>query len=116
MDTYFIDGLRVTEEDGIFSVDDDEAEFWTVYQRDSDGFANAMFDLLFKPEAEALVELLEERDALVHDAERQILINAKLLKEIIELRKNIIEEPSNGCRRRSSSPRRSTHFRRTSKS
>ncbi|WP_392586893.1 hypothetical protein AB3M75_20050 [Serratia ureilytica] len=64
MNKYFIDGLRETEEEGIFPVDDDEAEFWTVYRRDHDGFGMAMFDLCIKEEAEKLVQVLEERDAL----------------------------------------------------
>lgn len=70
MNTYFVDGLRETEEDGIFSVDDDEAEFWTVYRRDHDGCGMAMFDLLFKEEAETLVQVLEERDGLLLEIAR----------------------------------------------
>lgn len=65
MSKYFVEGLRETEEDGIFFVDDDEAEFWTVYRRDHDGFGMAMFDLCIKEEAEKLVHVLEERDALL---------------------------------------------------
>jgi hypothetical protein len=77
MSKYFIDGLRETEEDGIFSVDDDEAEFWTVCRRDHDGFGMAMFDLCIKEEAEKLVQVLEERDALLlENAAMQKIINS----------------------------------------
>lgn len=85
MDAYFIDGLRETEEDGIFRVDDDEAEFWTVYRRDHDGCGMAMFDLLFKEEAEKLVQMLEERDTLLAAQQRLLQPVDELVMQIRRL-------------------------------
>lgn len=46
-------------------VDDEHAEFWTLYERDSEGLSEAIIDCLSRKEAETAMAVYVERDQLI---------------------------------------------------
>lgn len=63
MDKYYVSGCK-GQDDDIVTCDDSEAEFWTLYQRMSDGTSQGIIDLKFREDAAASMKVYVERDAL----------------------------------------------------
>lgn len=63
MDKYYVSGCK-GQDDDIVTCDDSEAEFWTIYQRDSMGLSQGLVDFTFMEDAEAAMKVYVERDAL----------------------------------------------------
>lgn len=63
MSNYYVSGCK-GQDDDIVTCDDSEAEFWTIYRRDSMGFSQGLVDFTFREDAEAAMKVYEEREAL----------------------------------------------------
>jgi chromosome segregation ATPase len=63
MSNYYVSGCK-GQDDDIVTCDDSEAEFWTIYRRDSMGLSQGLVDFTFREDAEAAMKVYEEREAL----------------------------------------------------
>lgn len=63
MEKYYVSGC-VDNGIDIETVEDDVAEFWTLYERDAKGLSQGIVDLRFREDAEAVMAVYVERDAL----------------------------------------------------
>ncbi|MDF7627671.1 hypothetical protein PUG46_00140 [Erwiniaceae bacterium L1_55_4] len=63
MEKYYVSGCK-GQDDDIVTCADDEAEFWTLYQRMEDGTSQGIIDLMFREDAEVAMAAYAERDTL----------------------------------------------------
>lgn len=63
MSNHYVSGCK-GQDDDIVTCDDSEAEFWTIYRRDSMGLSQGLVDFTFREDAEAAMKVYEEREAL----------------------------------------------------
>lgn len=63
MTEYYVSGC-VDNGIDIETVEDDVAEFWTLYERDKDGLSQGIVDLRFREDAEAVMAVYIKRDQL----------------------------------------------------
>ncbi|MBM7346208.1 hypothetical protein [Pantoea coffeiphila] len=67
MEKYYVHGCR-SNGDEIERCEDSEAQFWTLYARDSEGLSEGIIDCVFREDAEAAMAVYAERDRLNADA------------------------------------------------
>ena len=63
MSEYYVSGCK-SHDDDIVTCDDSEAQFWTIYKRDSNGLSQGIVDFTMREDANAAMEVYAERDAL----------------------------------------------------
>lgn len=91
MDKYYVSGCK-GQDDDIVTCDDSEAEFWTIYQRMSDGTSQGIIDLKFREDAAASMKVYVERDALQQKLDAVLAENVELKERETRLLKNIHED------------------------
>lgn len=64
-DKYYVHGCRNNGEEGeIECCEDSKAQFWTLYERDSEGLSQGIIDCVFREDAVAAMSVYVERDRL----------------------------------------------------
>lgn len=71
---YLISGCIVDSSASVSRVDDDAAEFWTLYERDTDGLSQALCDFTDKGSAERAKQAFTERDILKRFVEQECFV------------------------------------------
>ncbi|PRD13126.1 hypothetical protein [Pantoea coffeiphila] len=78
MEKYYVHGCR-SNGDEIERCEDSEAQFWTLYARDSEGLSQGVIDCVFREDAVAAMAVYVERDRL--NEQVQAVKNALELNE-----------------------------------
>lgn len=79
MEKYYVSGCK-GQDDDIVTCGDDEAQFWTIYQRDLMGLSQGLVDFTFREDAEAAMKVYVERDALQQKLDAALAESEKNLK------------------------------------
>lgn len=78
MDKYYVSGCKDNGSE-IETCDDSEATFWTLYERDEKGLSQGIVDLRFREDAEAVMAVYVERDALQEQVKALAAENATFI-------------------------------------
>lgn len=80
MEKYYVHGCRSNGEEGeeIERCEDSEAQFWTLYARDSEGLSEGIIDCVFREDAVAAMAVYVERDRLNEQVRALAAENAAL--------------------------------------
>ena len=73
-DKYFISGCIVDSSASVSRVEDKDAEFWTLYERDTDGLSHALCDFTDKGSAERTKQAFTDRDILKRFVEQECFV------------------------------------------
>lgn len=80
MEKYYVSGCK-GQDDDIVTCGDDEAQFWTIYQRDTMGLSQGLVDFTFREDAEAAMKVYVERDALQQKLDAVLAKGMELAQE-----------------------------------